>query len=1157
MLCAAPISVIGLGMLGSAAYGQSAATIAGTVSDPTGAIVQNARVTLTNESNGFVRSATSNDAGIYSAPDLEVGVYRIEVQAPGFKDYVQKDITLNVATALRIDIKLQLGAVGTTVTVEANAVQVQADTSDVSQTITETQIANLSTNGRNILQLTALVPGAASNMPDFDLPGAQWQNRSIYFNGMRQDANNWIIDGGEAYDRGGGGILLVSPSQDAIGEFKIQTSNYAADEGNSSGGMTSMELKSGTRQFHASAWEYNRNDAFDAYSYLSKQVANPTKPELRYNAYGFNAGGPVQFRSSNPKTFFFYNMEWRKLIQGGSIYNQVPTAAEYGGNMTGFGYQVYVPNTTDPGAIAKFAADGLKPGDPFPNDTIPSNLIDPTTSAYLKAGYMLTPNASDGIHYFSSANTVTPYREEIARVDHQFSEKQRVMGSLIWDGTTQQAPTVAWAGNTFPTVGSLETVPSWQGVVRWTDSVRPSLLNEVGYNTTGNNITIANTGLWHEPTGYNTQPLFTPNPNTIDKVPGMDFSTPSFSVNMDNGNWPWKNYWRSNSWWDNISYDHGTHNFKFGVEYMYTDKKQQIFTDTSGTYHFYGEATACSVNCSGTQPGNGLADMLLGFANDFGQAEIQDYVNAINNRYDVYGMDDWRATRRLTLNIGLRWEGLPHAYDQNERLSNFYPGLWSPSNAATFAAGSNGVLCTSQAQTGCAGASVGGFTTVPNIALSKVLFFMNGIGLSGRNGIPKGLTTNHWNNIGPRVGFEYDVFGDGKTILRGGGGIFFEENAGNEEYNMGANLPFNNSSSTSRPYLDTPATSWVNGAAAGTSPTTPQGFTGVQEDLPITDVYQFNLGVQRQLRNNMVGTLGFVGNISDHLSQQADINSVPLNDPNRLYICGTTCGSQYTSTNPAQFNTDYNRIYQGWDSINLIENEGNSHYEGMQATLRATSFHNLSIDLAYTYSHAWDVDDGQLFNPLDNPQNPHYTYGTAGFDRRQIGALNFDYNVPFFEHSGAAARDVLGGWTISGVSSMVTGNPLTIDGPNTTGLPSTTNHANLIGPITYTKTFAHWFDPTAFAESAPLTFGNAPKSVVKGPGRDAWQLSLFKDFHFTERSGFQFRAAAFNVFNHTQFTGVNTSVLTGSSTSPYSGTAGQINATADPREFQFGGKVYF
>ncbi len=459
-------------VLGSAAYGQGTATIVGTVTDPTGAVVPNANITITDQDNGFVRADTSNTTGNYNAPELPPGRYQVKVEAQGFKTLEQKDITLDVGVTVRVDAGLQVGTVGQSVTVEANAIQVQADTSEISQTITSNQIENLATNGRNVLQFTTLVPGASSNMPDLDSPGAQFQNRDVYFNGMRQDANNWLIDGGEAYDRGGGGILLVSPSQDALQEMTIATSNYAADLGNSSGGMISMSVKSGTRRFHGGAWEFVRNDGLDAYSYLSKQVANPTKPELRYNAFGFNLGGPVEFKSSNPRTFFFYNQEWRREINGGSIFNQVPTAAQLAGNMTGLG-TIYVPNTTDPAAIAKFAADGLTPGQAFPNNTIPANLINANAANYIKAGYFLPPNASDGVHYFSSANTDTYYHEEVARIDHQFNEKYTIFSSLIYDSLSQQAPIVAWTGNTFPTVGSLESVPSWAGVVHFTTDHPP------------------------------------------------------------------------------------------------------------------------------------------------------------------------------------------------------------------------------------------------------------------------------------------------------------------------------------------------------------------------------------------------------------------------------------------------------------------------------------------------------------------------------------------------------------------------------------------------------------------------------------------------------------------------------------------------------------
>src|SRR5208283_4403215 len=374
MLCVSLLLVLGLAVLGTTAYGQGSASITGTVSDPSGAVVPNAKITATNLDNGFVFTTNSNATGNYRFADLTNGRYSLQVEQQGFKTFDKKDIALDIGMTDRVDVALQLGSVGTTVTVEENALQVQADTNDVSQTVTDTQISNLATNGRNILQLVPLVPGASSQMPDFDRPGAQFQSHAVEFNGMRQDNNDWTIDGGEAYDRGGGGILLVSPSQDAISEFTVTTSNFAADLGDASGGMTQMAIKSGSKQFHAAGWEYDRNDALDAYGYGQKNTAgSPGKiAELRYNAFGFNGSGPVEFKSSNPKTFFFYNQEWRREVNPGATFNEfVFTQNERNGKLdTLNGYEnggqaagtplIWVPETTDAAAITRFANNGLK-----------------------------------------------------------------------------------------------------------------------------------------------------------------------------------------------------------------------------------------------------------------------------------------------------------------------------------------------------------------------------------------------------------------------------------------------------------------------------------------------------------------------------------------------------------------------------------------------------------------------------------------------------------------------------------------------------------------------------------------------------------------------------------------------------------------------------
>lgn len=1157
-LCLPVLLILGIGMLGVPAFGQGSSNIVGTVTDPSGAVVPDATVTITNQANNFVRVTQTSSSGGYLAAELPNGTYTVKIEARGFKTFQQNNVILNVATTIRENASLQIGNVGQSVTVQANPLQVQADTSDVSQTISGAQLANLGTNGRNVLQLATLVPGAANNMPDFDSAGAQFQSHAIQFNGMRSDNNNWTIDGGEAYDRGGGGIMLVNPSQDALQEFTIQTSNYSADEGGSSGGMISMSLKSGTKQYHGSAWEYNRNDALDAYRYFDNK--NLPKAELRYNAFGFNIGGPLKFkRTSNPKTFFFYNMSWRRLISGGSIHNQAPTADAYTGNEAQLGH-IWVPQTTDPQAIAKFANAGLVPGQEFPNDTIPTSLIDPNAAAYIAAGYFLPANSPGG-YYNSTANQTTNVREEIARVDHQFSQKWTMFASFIMDSQSQISPTVAWTGNTFPTIGSLETIPAWQGVIHATYIIRPNLLNEMSYNENGNQIVISNTGLATAPAGWKAPPLF-PGVNDLNKIPRIGISGGKIGMTVDSGNWPWKNWWKSNEVKDSLSWTHGPHSFKFGGAWYWSVKEQQLFVNKGGSYNFNGNATGCSVSsdsvpgaCPKNTGGVGLADFLLGDAANFNQPELQDFMNIANNRAYAYALDNWRIKDRLTLNLGIRWEGLPQLYDLNNRAGNFYPSLWNPADAAEFTTPTSGALNTSGP----------GFTKVSGVTLSNVLFYMNGIGLAGRNGIPRGLAPNAWKNFAPRIGFAYDVFGEQKTILRGGFGMYYETNAGNQSYNMGSNPPFSNSTTTNFLYLSAPTVSYQTGENAGASPTTPQGFTGIQPDQKPSTIYQFNMGLQQQLSRNSLFTVAFVGNTSFKLSQLTDINSLSQSDlVHRAGVCGSACGVG------KQLNANYYRNYVGWSDINEEYNEGNSHYEGLQATFQTRAWKNLTLNVNYTWSHAWDVIDAQLFNNLPNSFDPGYSYGTAGFDRRNIAVVNFIYNVPIFQASHGITQAFLGGWTVSGIVSMQSGNPGTVNGPNWLGLPGTTNRANLAKPVGYSHTVKQWFDPSSFALPAMQAvspgvqvqeWGNAPKNNVKNPGAQHWNLSLYKDFKFSENTGFQLRADAFNAWNHPAFGGANTGIFSGQLNpdgSPVlTNNAAALTSTGDAREFQIGGRVYF
>jgi hypothetical protein len=1111
--------VLGLALLNTGAYGQETASIVGTVTDPTGSAIPNAKVSITNEETGLVHAYTTNATGNYAATELPIGHYDVRVEAAGFKAYQKHGVTLEVNATVRADASLEIGATQESVTVEAAAIQVQSDTSEVSQSITPTMLSELQTNGRNIIQLATLVPGAAASIPGFDSPMAQNQNRTIDFNGQRSDHNNWIINGGEAYDRGGGGIMLVSPSQDALQEFKVLTSNFAADMGQSSGGMIVMATKSGTKDYHGSAWEYVRNNAFDANTFFAN-LNGQKQPELRYNAFGFNFGGPVPKVGHEKKTFFFYNMEWRRLIQGGQINaTSVPSAAR-SGDFSYLSTPIHVPQTSDPAAIAKFAQFGLTPGENFPGNKIPSGLLDANSLALLNAGMFPAANAANNL-YYATANQPTYYREETFRVDHQVGNKLALMASLIYDDGTETSIPPLWAGGTYATAGSVMSVPSWAGVVRATATISPTLLNETSFNFNGNDLTITDFGLWKKPSGYTVPNLFSA--NTADKLPGISIGSP-YNISYTPGWWPWYNTWRSWQGKDDLTWNHGSHNLKFGASWMHTHKWQQYQLNAGGQFNFNSSAT-----------GNGFADFLLGFASSYSEPASVDFVRISTNNYNVYAMDDWRVNNRLTLNLGLRWEIIPHAYDSENNASNFYPNLYNPAQAAQFL--SSGALNTQGP----------GFATISGIKLSNIPFYLNGIGIAGRNGIPAGLVDNHWDTLAPRIGFAYDLTGHQRTILRAGAGLFYERLGGNEMYNLIQNsVPFAYAANPNNVYFDSPATQYSNGQTAST-PYFPASIWALANPYKVPTAAQWSFGIQQQLRENAVLTATYVGNSDYHQSEGLAINTLAANDPNRLGVCGRNCGYTGTPLNPNLY-----RPYQGWGGISSLQTVGNSNYESLQISFRATAWKNLTITSNYTWSHAFDVLDGELFSNVSNPFNARWDYGPAGWDRRQIFITSFVYPLPFLRTTGSrASKALLGGWQLSGIYTLESGTPVSIgNGFDNLGLGGgTANRANIVAPITYPKTRLEWFSTSSFAQPAPLQWGTASRNDVVGPGTNNWNLAMYKTFQFSERVRFEFRGEAFNTFNHTQFTNLQTSFT--------SGNFGQLTGTQPQRIFELGAKLLF
>src|SRR6266478_30580 len=521
--------------LPSVAFGQSG-TIVGTVTDPSGAAMPNVNITITNIETSWTRTVPTNDSGGYVLPDVKIGHYNLKAEASGFKVAEQKDVVLTVGDRLRLDFSMKVGTSTETITVEANSIAVQSDSGELSNLITDQQVSQLAVNGRSIYQLAQLTPGASSQINGFvNTPVGGDSN--VEFNGMRQNHNIYLLDGGEDDDRGGAGGMSIAPSTDAIAEFRALTSNYSADYGLSSAATMTMVLKSGTNTLHASAWEFNRNDALDARGFFNPAPKKIDK--LRLNVFGFNVGGPVTFgklyNRDKKRTFFFYNMEWRRLIQGNTNNGQqVPLPSTYGGD---FGSAVItVPSATQvkasvlakncngpgPGGLPA----GIVQGSPFPGNVIPTCMIDPNATALLNAGIFPAPTI--GNKFFGSVSTPTNLKEEVVRIDHNFTSKFSVFGHFVAEQVTQGYAISQWSGANVPTVGDTFGNPSYSGVIHTTYSISPTLLNEVAFNYNGNRINIipipgASLKSLALPSGYNSanSRLFT-GPNNLSRIPNID-----------------------------------------------------------------------------------------------------------------------------------------------------------------------------------------------------------------------------------------------------------------------------------------------------------------------------------------------------------------------------------------------------------------------------------------------------------------------------------------------------------------------------------------------------------------------------------------------------------------------------------------------------------
>jgi hypothetical protein len=1149
------------------------ATMVGTVTDPSGSVIANVKITFTNTETGLVRTITTNESGQYVVPDLHIGHYNVKAEATGFKVAEQKGIVLQVGDRARLDFQMQVGAASETVTVEAAPIRVQTDSGEVSNVITDLQMSQISTNGRSFYVLAGLTAGASSNVTGL-LNVPVGGDTNVSFNGRRTSANIYLLDGGEDLDRGGSGNMSIAPSSDAIAEFRALTSNYSAEYGLSSAATMTMVLKSGSSTLHASAWEFNREDGFDARDFF--HPVGTVKPKLRMNIFGFNVGGPVTlghlYNPDKKKTFFFYNMEWRRYIQGAGSNQTVPDPATYGGDFSTVTSPITVPSgvassylfANCPGGVNPSPAT-IIPGQPFPNNKIPSCMINPNATALLGVGIFPSTgltNVANGIGTFTGGSGVpTSLKEEVVRIDHNFTSKFNVFGHFVAEQISQGYATAQWSGDNVPTVGDTFGNPSYSGVIHATHTINPRLINEVAFNYNGNRINIipvAANGLksLSLPSGYDStnSRLFT-GPNNMSRIPNITLNGNS-GANFQISSWPWKNKADDYQIRDDVSWTKGAHQLKMGGSWAIYKKVQDLFGTTQGAFSF--------TNGGGTYTGNSFSDFLLGLPQNYTELAVQDNGYWNNVSWASYVQDNWRATHRLTLNLGLRWDGAPHTYEANDRMGNFYPSLYNSANAATF--DNNHNICSGPADPGCTAISPG-LGTSPNSILAGVPLYLNGIGVPGQNGVPKGLVDNHWASFGPRLGFAYDLTGNGKTVVRGGFGIMYERIQGNDMYNAGPNIPFSLNVTLNNVEFTNPSKSIQTDAAAA-RPINAASLTGLDRNnyKPPTST-QYSLGVQHALSSKTVLSVAYVGNTNRH---QNDYRNINLPTQSALLPCAAgqsypDCGSIGTAYQVAK-----GLPYPGFTQIRQSENEASSHYNSLQVDLNS-QVKDVQLRVLYTYSRTIDTTNGQnggnaaSSGDLSNVSNPYagwrFDIGPGGLDRTHALISNFIYDIPVFRHSSnRLVKSTIGGWQVSGIVTIESGLPINLSAD--TGVSSflgagASSRPDLTGKISYARAVLpgnqkiQYFDPSAFTAPTKGTWGNLGHNALRGPGRDNWDMSLFKNFSLSEARGsrFELRLETFNTWNHTQFQNVSTSFN--------DSRFGQFTSAYGARILQLGGKIYF
>jgi len=1055
-------------------------SIVGRALDPSGAVMPEVKVSLININTQLTRMVVTNSSGEFIFPDLPPGIYSLSATAPGFKQVELTGIRLEVAHTVNEDLHFTLGTSSQIVTVQAAPVAVESQTSSVSQVINTRQIVNLPLNGRNFMQLgllaSGVVPAYESRSATITAQSGR-SNMAFHVSGSRGDTDSFLIDGVETRNMWfNSPSILLSP--DATQEFSMQKNMFPAQYGDGTE-IVNMVTKSGTNAFHGSVYEFVRNNAFDSANFFDNYFGRPKFP-LRQNQFGASAGGPIL----KNKLFFFADYEGFRFRQANTLSALVPTPAQLEGDLSHVSSKKKDPVTGSPALINPFT------GQAFPGNQIPASMISSVVKGFEK--YIPAPNANlPGINLVVNPTTQRTDNQFTERTDFNLSAKDTLFGRYIYYNSSLLQPGIApLYGNVFPYGGQ-------NFALEETHIFSPTLLNvfKVGFNRSR---------VFHS--WQNT-------PSSVDSALGIknltqvpaEFGLPTFSISGYSGlggtgvnQGGLENLFQ---YTDEVTWSRSRHELMFGTDIRRIQFQQRLGLDNDGVFTFDGRYT-----------GNALGDFLLGTLASATAQQGLAIANWRTTAWAFYAEDNFKATRRLTLNLGLRYEYNSPPYEINGKEGFFDVAsqrlvVRTPANSLPI--------------------------QLPSSVLSDQPNYQPGI-----------WSPDYVVGLEPRVGLAYSLAAN--TVLRGGYGIFSEMTQGNELQGK-MNFPplvitqtINGSLSSPNELLDRDAFPSISQLNLGTL----APFSVDPSDRP-SYVQQWNMDLQHTFHNSYLFEIAYVGSKGTHLAERVPLNQAFLPNP--------------SNPTPIQQRVPY----PGWGEILSFNFGESSDYNALQSRLQRRFSNGLSFLASYTWSHSLDTASrGSGGTWHQNMYDRKADYGNSDFQANDVFTLGYTYQLPFGPEKRflAGVRGVtamlIGGWEVNGITTFMTGNYENVLAPGTTAdvgpwitlradeVSGCNNNGNL--PRSQ-RTILRYFNTSCFVAPPFGTFGNAGRNIVETPGLNNWDLSLFKITQINERVGLQFRAEFFNAWNHAQFGVPNMSVV--------SPTFGQILSARDPREIQFALKL--